>query len=143
MNPVATSMYRWYGDGGFCELCGGCEAPAYPVLSPAFSPRQDAGAEGTVGGSECQLPRLPPAGYTGSASSESVPVWLFPATLCSPLPGGGVSPHASLLQWLLWSVRMWACPSAGVWLVAVLIFISCRPLERQLGAAKFAVSAVD
>ena len=36
---------------------------------------------------------------------------------------------------------MWACPSAGVWLVAVLILISCRPLERQLGPAKFTVSS--
>lgn len=40
-------------------------------------------------------------------------------------------------RWLLWSVRMWACPNAGVWLVAVLILISCRPLERQLGVSKF------
>ncbi|CAI8040840.1 Ubiquitin-associated domain-containing protein 2 [Geodia barretti] len=38
---------------------------------------------------------------------------------------------------LLWSVRLWACPNAGVWLVAVLILIFCRPLERQVGAGKF------
>ena len=45
------------------------------------------------------------------------------------------------MQVILLAVRVWALPSAGLWLAAAMILYQSRVLERRLGSAKFAVCA--
>ena len=128
----AGGVFRQYGDGRFCEGHTRDGAPAihHSSISLSSPHRQDACIEGNSRGRERLFRTLP---HTGSQSElpKSKLLFINEGILCTKF--------VVTVQWLLWSVRLWACPNAGVWLVAVLILISFRPLERQLGAGKFTV----